>query len=175
MSRSRGAAPGSTPMAVARSHEWTTKSATSWTSSSTPRHVADGMVHCSLQRPRLRECNADRLHSTAARRNRVMTDCFALPRQHRPELRYGNARKQPAVHMPARDQMANQGPDTPFRTWRGIIPLLGLNLRNKVHIALADGVQSVHGVHGVHRHRILHGPDGAQGPGMSRDSYALLC
>jgi hypothetical protein len=45
-----------------------------------------------------------------------------------------------------------------------MIPLLRLNLRYKLYIALAYGIKTVHGVHG---HSILRGPSRTQGPGAA--------
>jgi hypothetical protein len=47
-------------------------------------HVTDAMVHGPLQRSWFAECLADRSHGTLARRNRVITDCLALPLPYRP-------------------------------------------------------------------------------------------
>jgi hypothetical protein len=62
------------------------------------------------------ECRADCLDGTSARRNGVIACCVALPPRHQPQFRYRNTRKKSAVHIPARDEMADQGPDGPFST-----------------------------------------------------------
>jgi hypothetical protein len=118
-------------MAVARSQEWTTQSATSWTSSCLPRHVTDGVVHGSLQRAGLCECRADRAHGAFARRDRVIAGRPALL-QYQPQLRDGNALKEAAVHVPAHDQVTDQRPDIPLSARRGAIPLIGPDLPDEL-------------------------------------------
>src|SRR5580658_2489034 len=158
--------PGSTPMAVARSQEWTTQSATSWTSSCLPGMSPNGVVHGSLQRAGLCECRADRAHSAFARRDRGIAGRPALL-QNQPQLRDGNALKEAAVHVPAHDQVTDQRPDIPLSARRGAIPLTGPDLPDELHIALADGVKGVQDVHG---HSFLRPPPGTQGPGPLRPS-----
>jgi hypothetical protein len=67
--------------------------------------------------------------------------------------------------VPARDQVTGQRPDIPFGARRGAIPLIGPDLPDELHIALADGIKGVHGVHG---HSLLRTPSGAQGSGPLR-------
>jgi len=117
-----------------------------------------------LQRPRLRECRADRAHSALARRDRVIAARPALL-QDQPQLRDGNALKEAAVHVPAHDQVTDQRPDIPLSARRGAIPRTGPDLPDELHIALADGVKGVHGVHGV---SFLRPPPGTQGSGPLR-------
>ena len=80
--------------------------------------------------------------------------------QYQPQLRDGNALKEAAVHVPAHDQVTDQRPDIPLSARRGVIPLIGPDLPDQLHIALADGIKSVHGVHGI---SFLCRPKGAQG------------
>jgi hypothetical protein len=48
--------------------------------------------------------------------------------------------------VPAHDQVTGQRPDIPLSARRGVIPLIGPDLPDELHIALADGVKGVQGV-----------------------------
>lgn len=64
-----------------------------------------------------------------------------------------------------RDQVTDQRPDIPLSARRGAIPLIGPDLPDELHIALADGVKGVQGVQG---YSFLRSPPGTQGCGPLR-------
>jgi len=106
------------------------------------------MVWCTVRSSAPGCANAARIERTAlshaafARRDRVIADCFAPPLRDQPQLRDGNALKEAAVHVPARDQVTDQRPCIPLCARRGAIPLIGPDLPDELHITLADGVKA---------------------------------
>jgi hypothetical protein len=94
-----------------------------------------------------------------------------LPPQYLPQFRDGDALKEAAVYVPAGDQVTDQRPDIPFGARRGAIPLIGPDLPDELHMALADGVKGLHGVHG---HSFLGRRLRAQGPGLRGSSSGAV-